>query len=454
MKTRRSFSCILIKPTAALPLFALAMLLVLATACTGSADRLQLQVAFDNDHIHAGQQEARYLEVLVTAPETVAQRSRVPLNLALVIDTSGSMEEQGKLEYVKQAAIAMINRLRPEDRFALISYNTKARVLYPSQPVEASQQMQWLINSLQATGGTNLGEGLLEGFRQVRNYASPSVTSRVLLLSDGLANIGITSNEELSQMTLAQGDVGISLSSFGVGLDFNEDLLAALAETGRGMYYFIDHPESMNSILSKEFKSVEQLAAADIKVNISLGSDLVIDQVFANSYEVNGNNVTVRFGDLAAGERRRMQIRVLPKSRETGRVDNAAKVSVSYLEPGSKTAQSLLDSLGMTYTDDEKIVVTRQNKDVQERAVVFEANQAKKEAALAVDKGDQSRAADILNTVKKKIEAAAPAASAKAQEELSIIDSYSKNISKPMQTKDRALEQKQIKYRSQAIEGY
>ncbi|MCW5199505.1 hypothetical protein VU05_02075, partial [Desulfobulbus sp. F1] len=289
--------------------------------------------------------------------------------------------------------------------------------------------------------------------RQVRNYASPSVTSRVLLLSDGLANIGITSNEELSQMTLAQGDVGISLSSFGVGLDFNEDLLAALAETGRGMYYFIDHPESMNSILSKEFKSVEQLAAADIKVNISLGSDLVIDQVFANSYEVNGNNVTVRFGDLAAGERRRMQIRVLPKSRVIGRVDNAAKVSVSYLEPGSKTAQSLLDSLGMTYTDDEKIVVTRQNKDVQERAVVFEANQAKKEAALAVDKGNQSRAADILNTVKKKIQAAAPAASAKAQEELSTIDSYSKNISKPMQTKDRALEQKQIKYRSQAIEG-
>jgi Ca-activated chloride channel family protein len=453
METRSRFQFTL-KPTAALPLLALAMLLVLTTACTGSADRLQLQVAFDNEYISATQPGARYLEVLVTAPETVAQRSRVPLNLALVIDTSGSMEEQGKLDYVKQAAIAMINRLRPEDRFALISYSTKARVLYPSQPVEAGQQMQWLINSLQATGGTNLGDGLQEGFRQVRNHASPSVTSRVLLLSDGLANIGITSNEELSQMTSAQGEAGISLSSFGVGLDFNEDLLAALAETGRGMYYFIDHPESMNSILAKEFKSVEQLVAADIKVNISLGSDLVVDQVFANSFEVNGNNVTVRFGDLAAGERRRMQIRVLPKPRTTGRVDNAARVSVSYLEPGSKTAQSLLGSLGMTYTDDEKIATARQDKDVLARAAVFEANHAKQEAALAIDKGDQNRATVILSEAKKKIEAAAPvAASPKVQEELTKMDSYAKNISKPMEAKDRALEQKQVKYRSQAIEG-
>ena len=441
--------CIPIKSATAVLLCCLALL----WTTTSQAAPLQLQVAFDNDHIYAGQQEARYLEVLVTAPEVVSQRPRLPLNLALVIDTSGSMEEQGKLDYVKQAALAMINRLRPEDRFALISYSTKAHVLYPSQPVRPGQEMQWLINSLQATGGTNLGAGLLEGFQQVRNHTSPSVISRVLLLSDGLANIGITSNEDLAQLTLVHAESGISLSSFGVGLEFNEDLMAALAESGRGMYYFIDHPESMNSILSKEFQSVEQLAAADIKVNISLGNGLVVDQVFANSYEINGSNVTVRFGDLAAGERRRMQIRLRPTLRNPGRLDNAARVSVSYLEPGNTAALSLSDSLSITSTENATAAAARQNKDVLERAAVFEANHAKQEAALAVDKGEQDRAATLLSEARKKIEAAAPAASAKVQSELSALDSYSANISKPMAADERSLEQKKVKHRSQALEG-
>jgi len=439
--------------TAVLPLLALALLFVLAAACTGSADRLQLQATFDSDHIYAARPGAHYLEVLVTAPENVGQRRRVPLNLALVLDTSGSMGEQNKLNYVKQAAIAMLNRLRPEDRFALISYNTNARVLYPSQPAEEGQRLEGLINSLQATGGTNLGQGLSEGFQQVRRHTSPSVISRVLLLSDGLANIGITSNEDLSRMVQVQADAGISLSSFGVGLEFNEDLLAAIAETGRGTYYFIDHPESMNSILAKEFNAVEQLAAADIRVTVTLGSDFAVEQVFANTYEVNGNTVTVRFGDLAAGERRRMQIRLLPRQRSVGRLDNAARISVSYLEPGSTAALSLSSNLGILYTDDEKSVASRQNKEVLERAAVFEANQAKKEAALAVDKGDQSKATVILGEAKKKIETVMPAASQKVQDELAIMDSYTKNINKPMGAEDRSLEQKQVKHRAQALEG-
>lgn len=450
MNTRR-ISFFPAKSAAAL--LACCLALLWAGAGQGQAAPLQLQVAFDNDHIYAGQEEARYLEVLVTAPDAAGQRPRVPLNLALVIDTSGSMEEQGKLDYVKEAALAMISRLRPEDRFALIAYSTKARVLYPSQPVGQGQQMQWLINSLEATGGTNLGEGLLEGFHQVRNHARPSVISRVLLLSDGLANIGITSNEELAQMTLAQAEAGVSLSSFGVGLDFNEDLLAALAESGRGMYYFIDHPESMNSILAKEFKSVEQLAAADIKVNINLGSGLVIEQVFANSFEVNGNQVTVRFGDLAAGERRRMQIRVRPKLPGAVRLDNAAQVSVSYKEPGGPAAAPLSGRLSIISTEDAAAAAARQNKEVLERAAVFEANHARQQAALAVDKGEQARAAAILSEARKKIEAAAPAASPTVQSELSAIDSYSKSVSKPMKAEDRAMEQKKVKHRSQAVEG-
>ncbi len=434
-----------------------ALLLVLLSFSVGAAESLQLQAAFDNDHIHAANPAARYLEVLVTAPDTVSRSQRVPLNLALVIDTSGSMDQEGKLDYVKQAAIAMLQLLRPEDRLSIIAYDDEARVLFPSRPVQEGNELQWLINSLRPGGSTNLGGGISEGYRQIEGYARPNNISRVLLLSDGMANMGITSPAELSRIVLKRADEGISLSSFGVGLDFNENLLAAMSESGRGMYYFIDRPESMQTILTKEFNAVEQLAAADIKVTITLGADLLVDRVFANTSEINGNVISVRFGDIATGERRRMQVRCLPRKRDAlGRIDKIARIDVSYLIPGSSKVVSLSQSIDLTYTEDEKIVGSHYNSAVGERSAVFEANYAKEQAALAFDRGDKDKADKILTTVKQELEAAPAAASGIVQGELSSIGIYQDKLkeSDSMSKSDKQRMQKGVKHKSQAVEAY
>jgi Ca-activated chloride channel family protein len=436
-----------------LSFFLLAALPFVLPAIADNAAPLQLQAIFDNAYIHSENPAVRYLEVLVTAPDTVSRSQRVPLNLALVIDASGSMQQKGKLDYVKQAAVAMLRRLRPEDRLAVIAYDNEARTLFPSRPVQDGEKLEWLINSLQPGGSTNLGGGISEGYRQIEGYARPDNISRVLLLSDGKANIGITSSAELSRIVLQRADEGISLSSFGVGLDFNENLLAAMSESGRGMYYFIDRPESMQTILTKEFNAVEQLAAADIKVTITLGADLVIDHVFANSSEVNGNMVSVRFGDIAAGERRRMQVRFLPRKRAVGRIDNAARIDVSYLIPGSSQTVSLSQSIGLTYTEDDKIAASHYNRAVGERSAVFEANYAKEQAALAFERGDKNMADSILTTVQSVLQAAPAATSDKVQKEMSGVWEYQENLKKSMPKSSRQRMQKSVKHKSQAIEG-
>ena len=427
--------------------------LSLVCSDTALADPLQLQAVFDNEYIYATRPEARYLEILVTtAPETDKRQARVPLNLALVIDTSGSMGDENKLNYVKQAAIAMLNRLRPEDRLAIVTYNNKAKVILPSSPVRMERETQSLIESLRADGGTNLGAGLIEGYRQLHEFAGAKTINRLLLLSDGKANVGMTSSTELSRLVLDQADAGISLSSFGVGLDFNEDLMAALSESGRGMYYFIDHPQSMRTILAKEFKSVEQLVAADIKITVNLSADFVIDQVFANNFEKNGNTISVRFGDLAAGELRRLQIRFQPRQREPGPVNNAARVDVSYMTPGDSGSYSLSQSIGLTYTEDKKTAATHQDKAVSERSAIFEANYARDKAAKAFDRGDRSTADSILNKAKKKLESIA-AGSIRAQKEVSDMETYQEGLGQSMPASKRAWEQKRVKHRKHVIEG-
>ena len=431
----------------------LVSLLIVLRAGPALSGPLQLQATFDNSTVSTEQPSPRYLEVLVTAsPETDTVRKRLPLNLALVIDTSGSMRDENKLTSVKHAAIALVNRLRPEDRLAIISYNTQAKVVLPSSPVRMEQEARWLIQSLRADGGTNLGAGLIEGYHQLREFASPRTINRVLLLSDGKANVGITSSAELSRMVLQEADTGISLSTFGVGLDFNEDLLAALSESGRGMYYFIDRPESMEAILAKEFNSVERLVAADIQVNVTLDQGLSIEQVFANSYEVKGNTVSIRFGDLAAGERRRMQVRFHPQQREPGAMKNAASVQVTYTTLGGKGSGSLSQSIGMAYIKSQQAVAENLDQEVAERSAVFEANLARKEAALAFDRGEKKQADSILNRVKKKLEGLA-GSSQRVQQEVTEVESYQKGLEQAMPARERSLLQKRVKHKSQAVEG-
>ncbi|MCI5126683.1 MAG: VWA domain-containing protein, partial [Candidatus Electrothrix sp. AR5] len=131
MKTSRCLFDNALNPLRMPPL--LAALLSLLFVGTAQSGPLQLQVAFDNDTVYTEQPAPHYLEVLVTAvPEASTMRKRLPLNLALVIDTSGSMRDENKLESVKQAAIALVNRLRPEDRLAIVSYSNQVKVILPS----------------------------------------------------------------------------------------------------------------------------------------------------------------------------------------------------------------------------------------------------------------------------------------------------------------------------------
>ncbi len=423
----------------------------MASQCRARAVELDLTSGFDNGYVDLASPDKRYLEVLVTTPKHEHAGRRVPLNLALVIDKSGSMAREGKMKNVKQAALGMINRLRPGDRFSLIAYDNDAQILIPSEAMEGLYRARSLIKSLQAGGGTNLEAGLSEGIRQVRRYYSPDNINRVLLLSDGMANQGITSPGIISGRVYKQAERGISLSTFGVGLDFNEDLMAVLSESGRGMYYFIDHAENIQTILDKEFSSVEHLAAADIKITIELGAGLEIDKIFANNYQIQGNTINVRAGDLAAGELRRMQVRLrLP--RLTAGEHRVGKVRMSYQLPGDKRIITATQDLRLTYLQDQTAIHQKRDQGVTERSFVFEAHTARSKAAAAVDQGDMASARMILDKAKRQLNAA-EVQSKKVRREIRSVEIYAAELNKSLDRKAKASLQKKVKYRSYALEG-
>jgi Ca-activated chloride channel family protein len=442
MKTGNSIHTLL----ATLPAFLLTAACTIATA--GESGMVRVETSFDNATIHVAQPGERHLEIEVIAPDgrLIEHRERPPMNIALVIDKSGSMAEAGKMRYVKKAARKMIDQLAYGDRFAIVAYDDNVRVLVRSESVEDRRHARDMIDRLYPGGSTNLGAGLLEGYSQVKRHLVPGGINRVLLLSDGLANRGITSPWELSRIVDRESGRGVSLTTFGVGLDFNEDLMASLAESGRGTYYYIDEAHRIPEILAREFSTVQQVVALDITITIEVRPEVTISDFMGYRYRREGNRYTVSLGDMAAGERRRIMIRLNAPALSAGE-QRIGEVRMKYQPQGESRSVSAARDLRPRYVRDHAAVEEDLNREVTERSAVFEANDARRKAAMKVDSGDLDGARAILKESRRKLEAA-PVQSGQVRNELAETESYQSAIDEPMDRETKSLIQKGVKYKS------
>ena len=195
----------------------------------------------DNDYYQVQKTNRKahlYLETKLAA--FVNEKAvRLPLNLSLVIDRSGSMAGE-KIAFARQAAHKIIEGLLPQDRISIVIYDTDVEMLQPSVLAIDKTALRQKIDGITDRGSTNLWDGTEKGYEQVKNSSTRADhINRVLLISDGLANIGLTDETSIRRLVQEYKDRdGITLSSFGVGLDYNEIFMTGMAETSRGQLLF------------------------------------------------------------------------------------------------------------------------------------------------------------------------------------------------------------------------
>ncbi len=226
---------------------------------------LSLKVSSDNLYFTPDRKEL-YLYINIKAEKAREKKERTPLNLSLVLDRSGSMQGD-KIKYACEACKFVADNLEPNDILSLVIYDDQVNVLSASAPVKDKLKLKQLINSITDRGSTNLSGGMLEGYNQVHTTHDKKRVNRVLLLSDGLANQGITDPKILQQMAREKNQTeGMTLSTFGVGEDFNELLMTGLAEYGSGNYYFIDSPDKIPTIFAKELQGLLSVVAQNTNI--------------------------------------------------------------------------------------------------------------------------------------------------------------------------------------------
>lgn len=235
--------------------------------------------------------------------------TRAPVDLAVVVDTSASMGANGKLDQARRATLDLARRLGPPDNFSLVTFADDATVLVPYGPVIDVARIDRVLASVYQGGSSNLYAGLQQGGHTLAS-ADPDRHRHVVLLSDGEANVGVLDAATVRRLAKDLQAEGMTVSTVGLGLDYDEDLLAALADAGGGSYHFVDEATSLTAVLEDELARADQVAVRGVWVEVLLPEPITLADALGWTEEGTTDGFRVFVGDLAAGERRKVVLKV------------------------------------------------------------------------------------------------------------------------------------------------
>jgi Ca-activated chloride channel family protein len=314
-----------------------------------------LSVAQDRQLIRTRWHSKRFIVARIRAPEAPRTGTRPPVNLAFVLDRSGSMDGQ-KIRLATQAVEEAIGRLEPSDRFAVVIYDDEVEIIVPGTPATAAARSEAIgrLRSVQARNMTDLSGGWLAGCEQVAAALMSEGVNRALLLTDGLANRGITDRDELARHAGELRARGVSTSTFGVGDDFDEVLLAGMASAGGGHFYFIESAAQIRDHIGSEVGEALEVVARDVALEVTLPEGVRVEPLGAFPARAKGGRISVELGDLVSGQEVEVPLRasfgfgregdVLPalvavSDRDGVLEGTAARVSWTYATDAANDAQ-------------------------------------------------------------------------------------------------------------------
>lgn len=206
----------------------------------------------------------------------IKKRDRKRANLTFVIDTSGSMNRGNRMGVVKNALEILVNELRQGDRIGIVTYSGNARVLMEHQGVENKQRIIAAIKQLRPRGSTNIEKGLLTGYELANKYYQDKANNRVILLSDGVGNVGKINVKDMLKTVGEYKDDGIYLTTVGVGLrNYNDATLEGLADKGNGQYAYVDSLDEAKRIFVQNLTGTLQVIAKDTKIQVDFNPKVV-----------------------------------------------------------------------------------------------------------------------------------------------------------------------------------
>lgn len=363
------------------------------------AEPVRIEAEMAQPYVLAGPAQKGYLRVTLKGLRPAEASVRPPANVAIVLDKSGSMTGQ-KIEYAREAAIRAINMLAPSDIVSIVTYDDTVHVLVPATKLNDRDYIYSKIGQIQAGGSTALFAGVSKGAAEVRKFLDKNHVNRVILLSDGLANVGPSSPGDLAELGTSLGREGISVTTIGLGLDYNEDLMMKLAQASDGNHTFAEAPGDLDRAFAREFGDVISVVAQDVDIVIECEDGVRPLRVLGRDANIIGQRVVTSMNQLYGDQEKYVFVEVeLPQTDGSNQSDfSVATARVNYNDALTRQAASGDARAVVQLTSSTETVEQRTNAPVMALVVEQIAVNENKRALELRDAGKLDEAKDVLTS--------------------------------------------------------
>jgi Ca-activated chloride channel family protein len=335
------------------------------------------------------------LSLIMTADEVLDlnQGDARNVDMVIVMDRSGSMQGE-KITDAKQAALNLLSSLSAGDRFGLVTYSDSVQRRSNLVKVTRAnrERLRSIISRISAGGATNLGAGLQEGINGILSARNNGNVRKVILISDGLANRGITNPISLGNMASISVEKEFAISTVGVGTEFNEYLMTHIADRGTGNYYYLENPSSFAEVFQKEFNNTRTAAATAVEIRIPLAHGVSIVNASGYPVEIKKNEAIIHPGDLLSGQSRKLFLTLqVPTHNE--RTFEIAGINAHYRYKGQPYTVALADTFQLACVKDQQEVFGSIDKNEwEEKVLKDDFNKLREEVAAEIKKGRKKEA--------------------------------------------------------------
>jgi Ca-activated chloride channel homolog len=352
------------------------------------------KVEFFTTHakLEAGREQTVDVLIRITPPALNPDPSSRPnwkgrpdLNLSLVLDRSGSMEGE-KMIRAREAAMFCVDQMLPSDRLSVVTFDDRIDLLFPSEPVTNKQSMKDLIARVTARGSTALHEAWVRGGLTVSERMLDQGINRVVLITDGLANVGITNTDEIVTQAMGLYKRGVSTSTIGIGADFNEDLLMPMAQSGGGNAWHVVEPNDMQQIFQVELEGLIAQFAHTVSLSLIPADGVRIVDVL-NEFDLTETG-RYRLPNLQAGSPLDIVVQLKVGAEEIGTQMRLLDLRLGFTPQDAKNAEVLKQAHTVEFAPGSQVDGSPANHEVI-KAVQFLMNaRARNEAMKRMDRGD------------------------------------------------------------------
>lgn len=356
------------------------------------AASVRLRIDVDRAILPAETTEKAVIKIALDGLRLPRREHRPPVNLALVIDRSGSMAGD-KIIKAREAALEAVRRLAPDDTVALITYDTNVHTLVPAQRVGNGRRLEQAISGIEAGGNTALHGGVMRGAAEVRrNLEDRRFVNRIILLSDGLANVGPSTPDELGRLGTSLMKEGISVTTIGLGLGFNEDLMTRLALCSDGNTYFVENSSDLPRILAAELGNVLNVIARRVVIEIDFPEGVRPIAFVGRDGAIRGQRAELTLNQLYGGEEKFALVEVEVAPSRPGSEREIARARVSYEDASNQRAITLTARRSVQFSENRAAVIDSADHKVQADYAVNALAVAKDEAVALVDSNRRDEA--------------------------------------------------------------